>query len=151
MAREANISLEEREAIFARLKRYLWCMDTGNINGVATNFTPDATIRDVTGKLWDKQAGGVNGFANHFLGPSGRPAGQHWLQPMSVQEAPNDAILVISYWAALSWDPKSNDKTIRVIGAYRDTLVKVYGTWLIREKIIEPWNVDNVPKLAPMI
>jgi hypothetical protein len=149
--KEASISLEEREAIFARLKRYLWCMDTGNIEGVPANFTPDATIRDVTGKLWDKAAGGVPGFANHFLGPKDRPAGQHWLQPMSVQDAGDGAILVISYWAGMNWERGSTERTVRLIGAYRDTLVKVYGTWLIREKIIEPWNPDNVPNLAPLI
>ena len=59
----AAISLEDREAIYDTLKRYLWCMDTTNIDGVVDTFTLDATVKDVTGKRWDAAAGGARGFA----------------------------------------------------------------------------------------
>lgn len=148
---EATISVEEREAVFARLRRYLWCMDTGNIAGVPDNFTSDATIRDVTGKSWDTQTGGVRGFANHFLGPSNRPASQHWLQPMSIQDTGDGKLLVISYWTALATDPGTNERYVRHIGSYRDTMIKVNGTWLIAEKIIDPWNAETMAKLGPLV
>ena len=149
--KEADISLEEREAIFSRLRRYLWCMDTGNIDGVPANFTEDATIRDVTGKLWDRAAGGVFGFATYFLGGSDRPTGQHWIQHMSVQDAGGGAMLVISYWAGMSWDSTTDEKSIRLIGCYRDTMVKVDGNWLIAKKVIDPWNAATIQEIGPMI
>ena len=148
---EANISLEERDAIFTRLRRYLWCMDTGNISAVPTNFTADATIRDVTGKLWNAETGGVPGFANHFLAASNRPWGQHWIQHMSVQDAGDGKILVISYWTGLATDPATTERSVRHIGCHRDTMIKIDGTWLIAKKIIDPWNADTITELGPMI
>ncbi len=149
--KDADISLEEREAVFATLRRYLWCMDTGNIDGVPSNFTDDATIRDVTGKLWDEDAGGVFGFATHFLGPSDRPAGQHWIQHMAVKDPGDDTLLVISYWAGMSWDSETDEKSIRLIGCYRDTMVKVDGNWLIKHKIIDPWNAATIQEVGPLV
>jgi len=149
--KDAKISLEEREAVYARLRRYLWCMDTGNIDGVPSNFTEDATIRDVTGKLWNREAGGVFGFAMHFLGPSDRPAGQHWIQHMAVKDAGDNTLLVISYWAGMSWDSKTDEKSVRLIGCYRDTMVKTGGKWLIRHKIIDPWNAATIQEVSPLL
>ena len=34
---------------------------------------------------------------------------------------------------------------MRAMGSYVDTCVKVDGTWLIKEKIIDPWNNETAP------
>jgi hypothetical protein len=52
-------------------------MDTGDIEGVVATFTPDGVVQDVTGKRWDAAAGGVRGFATHFLTRPNRRGGQH--------------------------------------------------------------------------
>lgn len=139
------ISLEDREAIYDNLKRYLWCMDTTNIDGVVETFTPDATIKDVTGKRWDAAAGGARGFATHFLTPTDRPDSQHWVQHMFVEDAGAGAWRVVSYWASLAWTPGSDEKFVRLLGSYRDTCVTVGGKWRIAEKIIDPWSGAGVP------
>jgi hypothetical protein len=141
----ATISLQDREAIHDTLKRYLWCMDTSNIDGVVDTFTPDATIKDVTGKRWDAAAGGARGFATHFLTLPNRPDSQHWVQHMFIESASNDAWRVVSYWSSLAWTANSDEKFIRLLGSYRDTCVNVQGRWLIAEKIIDPWNGTSVP------
>jgi hypothetical protein len=64
---DATISLEDRQAIYDTLAPYVWSMDTRDIEGVVTTFTPDGVVKDVTGKRWDAAAGGVRGFASHFL------------------------------------------------------------------------------------
>jgi hypothetical protein len=56
---EASISPEDRQAITDTLTRYVWCMDTRQIEGVVAVFTPDGVIQDLTGKMWDATAGGV--------------------------------------------------------------------------------------------
>ena len=48
-----TISLEDRQAIYDTLARYVWGMDTGDIAGVVATFTPDGVVKDVTGKRWD--------------------------------------------------------------------------------------------------
>ncbi|MGY8936188.1 MAG: nuclear transport factor 2 family protein [Alphaproteobacteria bacterium] len=145
----ATLSLEDREAIYTILKRYLWCMDTTHIDGVVETFTPDGEVKDVTGKRWDAAAGGVRGFATHFLTLPDRPDAQHWVQHMFVENAGDggagDAWRVVSYWASLAWTPGSDEKFVRLLGSYRDTCVKVDSAWLIREKIIDPWSGTSVP------
>jgi hypothetical protein len=141
----ATLSLEDREAIYTNLKRYLWCMDTNHIDGVVATFTTDGEVKDVTGKRWDAAAGRARGFATHFLTLPDRPDAQHWVQHMFVEDAGDSAWRVVSYWASLAWTPGSDEKFVRLLGSYRDTCVKVDGAWLIREKIIDPWSGSKVP------
>ena len=148
------INQEDRQSIYDTLRRYLWCMDTTNIDGVLNTFTPDGVVKDVTGKLWDEAAGGVRGFATHFLTMPDRPDSQHWVQHMFVENAGDPgsengeagAWRIVSYWSSLAWNPKDGEKFIRFIGVYRDTCVKIDGRWLIRQKIIDPWSGDGVPQ-----
>ena len=73
---DATISLEDRQAIYDTLARYVWSMDTGDIEGVVAMFTSDGVVKDITGKHWDAAAGGVRGFATHFLTRPNRRGGQ---------------------------------------------------------------------------
>ena len=45
--------------IYDTLARYVWSMDTGDIEGVVATFTPDGVVKDVTGKRWDAAQGGA--------------------------------------------------------------------------------------------
>lgn len=140
---EVTISPEDRQAISDTLARYVWCMDTRNIEGVVAVFTPDGVVKDATGKWWDGNAGGARAFATHYLTLPGRPVSQHWLQPMAVEGVEPSGYRVTSYWALLALDAQSGDKTFRSFGSYRDTCVKVNGVWLIKEKRIDPWQSEE--------
>jgi hypothetical protein len=142
---EARISLEERQALYDTLARYVWGMDTGDIEGVVAAFTPDGEVKDVTGKRWDPAAGGVRGFANHFLKRPNRGGGQHHVQHLFVESAEGGGYCVISYWVSIQWDAAGDRKFIRAMGSYRDTCVKIDGQWYIKEKIIDPWNSATAP------
>jgi hypothetical protein len=137
---DAKISLEDRQAIYDTLARYVWSMDTGDIEGVVATFTPDGVVKDVTGKRWDAEAEGVRGFATHFLTRPNRRGGQHHVQHLFVEHADGGSYRVISYWVSIRWDAEGDTRSIRAMGSYVDTCVKVDGQWLIQEKIIDPWN-----------
>ena len=137
---ELAIDLETRQAIIDTLKRYVWCMDTRNIDGVVAVFTPDGAVRDISGKMWDAEAGGARGFATHFLTLPERPVSQHWMQPMIVERLGASACRVTSYWALLALNAATGEKAFRSFGSYRDVCVNVNGVWLIREKQIAPWR-----------
>ncbi len=141
----ANISLEDRHAIYDTLARYVWGMDTGDIEGVVATFTTDGVVKDVTGKRWDAAAGGVRGFASHFLRRPDRRGGQHHVQHLFVEPADGGGYHVTSYWVSIQWDAEGDRKFIRAVGSYVDTCVKVNGQWLIKEKIIDPWNSATAP------
>jgi hypothetical protein len=125
-------------------------MDTGDIEAVVATFTPDGVVKDVTGKRWDAAAGGVRGFATHFLTRPNRRGGQHHVQHLLVEPAGGGSYRVTSYWVSLQWDAESDRKCIRAMGSYRDTCVRVGGQWLIKEKIIDPWNSATAPMVGPL-
>jgi hypothetical protein len=139
------ISLEERQAIYDTLARYVWGMDTGDIEGVVATFTPDGVVKDVTGKHWDAASGGVRGFATHFLTRPQRRGGQHHVQHLFVDAAAGGGYRITSYWVSIRWDTEADQKAIRAMGSYMDTCVQVNGQWLIKEKIIDPWNSTAAP------
>ena len=141
----SGLSLEDRQAIYDTLARYVWSMDTGDIEGVVATFTPDGVVKDVTGKRWDAAAGGVRGFATHFLTRPNRRGGQHHVQHLFVDKADGDGYCVTSYWFSVRWSTADDQKHIRALGSYRDTCVQTAGRWLIKEKIIDPWNSDTAP------
>jgi hypothetical protein len=142
---DAPISLEDRQALYDTLARYVWSMDTGDIDGVVAAFTPDGVVKDVTGKRWDAAAGGVKGFASHFLTRPNRRGGQHHVQHLFVEPTAGEGYRVISYWVSMQWEGEGDRKFIRGMGSYVDTCVKVNGQWRIKEKIIDPWNSASAP------
>jgi hypothetical protein len=147
---DAKVSLEDRQEIYDTLARYVWSMDTGDIEGVVATFTPDGVVKDVTGKRWDAVAGGVRGFATHFLTRPHRRGGQHHVQHLLVENASGGGYRITSYWVSIQWDTKADKKSMRAMGSYVDTCVKVDGKWLIKEKIIDPWNSDTAPMAGKM-
>jgi hypothetical protein len=148
---DATISLEDRQAIYDTLARYVWGMDTGDIEGVVSMFTPDGVVKDVTGKRWDAAAGGVRGFATHFLTRPNRRGGQHHVQHLFVEQAEGGGCRVTSYWVSIQWDAEGDRKFIRAIGSYVDTCVNMDGRWRIKEKIIDPWNSATAPMVGHML
>jgi hypothetical protein len=145
---DATISLDDRQAIYDTLARYVWGMDTGDIDGVAATFTPDGVVKDVTGKRWDAAAGGVRRFASHFLTRPNRRGGQHHVQHLLVEQADGGGYRVTSYWVSIQWDAEGDRRFIRAMGSYVDTCVQVDGQWRIKEKIIDPWNSATAPMVG---
>lgn len=138
-----TLSLEERDAVFDVLRRYIWCMDTGNIDGIAATFTADGVVKDITGTRWDGPDA-ARRFATHFITRPGRPAGQHWVQHMLIDDTSPTTAKVTSYWFTCVRDAADDRRFVSNLGRYIDTCVKVDGRWLIQEKLIDPWNNETV-------
>src|SRR5262245_52279719 len=122
---DAKISLEDRQAIYDTLARYVWGMDTGDIDAVVATFTADGVVKDVTGKRWDAAAGGVRGFAIYFLMRPDRRGGQHHVQHLFVDPTDGGGYRIISYWVSMQWEAEDDRKFIRAMGSYVDTCVQV--------------------------
>ena len=137
------MSPEERDAVYDVLRRYIWCMDTGDIDGIAATFTSDGSVKDITGRLWDG-SDAARSFATHFITRPGRPAAQHWVQHMSLDDSTENTARVTSYWFTVARDGDDDRKFVSNLGRYIDTCVKVDGRWLIEDKQIDPWNNETV-------
>lgn len=138
-----RISPEDRDAVYDVLRRYIWCMDTGDIDGIAATFTPDGAVKDITGRRWDGPDA-ARSFATHFISRPDRPAVQHWVQHMDLEAAADDTAVVTSYWFTVVRDNDDDRKFVTNLGRYIDTCVKIDGRWLIKEKLIDPWNNETV-------
>lgn len=140
----AKISPKKRLKIYDVLQRYVWSMDTGDIEGVIGCFTPDGEVKDNSGKRWGAEDGGATGFANHYLNRPNRAGAQHWIQPRLIDKV-DGGFHIKSYWHSIKWETNPDKRFIRTIGVYTDTVVKVKGEWLIKEKVIDPWNSETTP------
>lgn len=145
---QQQIPLKDRQAIYDTLARYVWNMDTRNVDGVIETFTADGVVQDATGKVWDDSSGGPRGFATHYLGLPDRPLSQHWIQHMLIETASESGYCVTSYWGLVALDEQTNNKCIRSFGRYRDTCLQVNGQWLIQNKIIDPWNRNTMDQIT---
>lgn len=118
-------------------------MDAGEIDTVASLFTPDGSVRDISGKLWDASAGGPRGFATQWLVPPGARRGQHWIQRMRTERVSDDCYRLFSYWSSTLWEAASPAPVPSKLGTYTDTVVRRDGRWMIREKIIDRWETAS--------
>jgi hypothetical protein len=139
-----NLSNEDRQAIQDVLYWYVWCIDTGDREGIVGCFTPDGIVKDFSGTLWDASKEGALGFARRYVDPPGRIGGQHWVQNLHFEET-DGGCRVTSYWYSARPPTATRPNPIGQLGRYIDTCVKVDGRWLIKSKIIDPWNDETVP------
>jgi hypothetical protein len=140
-----NLSIQDRQAIHDVLAWYVWCIDTGDREGLVGCFTSDGIVKDISDNLWDASKEGALGFAKRYIDPPGRLGGQHWVQHLALEDAGDGAYRMTSYWYSARPPAEGEPFPIRTLGRYLDTCVKVDGRWLIREKIIDPWNNETVP------
>jgi hypothetical protein len=138
-----ELSAEDRDAVYDVLRRYIWCMDTGDIDGIAATFTAGGTVKDITGRRWDGPDA-ARSFARHFIERPERPAMQHWVQHMSMDVLTADTARVTSYWFTVVRDSSDDRKFVTNLGRYIDTCVRMDGRWLISDKQIDPWNNETV-------
>jgi SnoaL-like domain len=73
------------------------------------------------------------------------------VQHLLVEQADGGGYRVTSYWVSLQWDAEGDTRSIRAMGSYVDTCVKVDGQWRIQEKIIDPWNSATAPMVGHML
>jgi SnoaL-like domain len=139
----AGLSLEDRDSVYDVLRRYIWCMDTGDVDGIAATFTVDGTVKDITGRHWDGNDAARH-FASHFIDRPNRPAAQHWVQHMNLEETGDASARVTSYWFTVVRDSNDDRKFVTNLGRYIDTCVRLDGRWLIQDKQIDPWNNETV-------
>ena len=135
---EDKISLEDRQEIYDTLARYVWSMDTGDIAGVVATFTPDGVVRCYREKM-GPGGGRRQGIRHAFSHPS-QPPGWTASRAASVRRESRWRRLLRHLILGLHQMGHGGDnKSIRTMGSYADTCVKVDGKWLIKDKIIDPW------------
>jgi hypothetical protein len=114
------------------------------IDAVAALFTPDGSVKDISGRLWDAAAGGPRGFATQWLTPPNKKRGQHWIQRVKTERLSDDSYRLTSYWSSTVWTADSPAPVLSKLGMYTDTVVRRDGRWMFQEKVIDRWVTEGV-------
>ena len=141
---ETHISTQDRNAIHDIMSRYAWCLDRGDIDGLATTFTPDGTIHSTTRVFEGTE--GIKAFAANALAQPGFAGRQHHIHPLTI-EATDGGYVAISYWMVVTWDAGKEPRIV-ALGYYRDTCVQVDYQWRFKKKIIARWDSDTAPMVS---
>jgi hypothetical protein len=128
--------VEDREAIRDRLGRYVWTLDTGDIEGVVACFTPDGVTVDTSGNHRP-----VRDFAADFISREDFRGRQHVVTHLFF-EGDGQRCVVTSHWTVVKWYFAEERKSVMSVGYSHDTLVKVNGDWLIAERALG-WLTDQ--------
>lgn len=119
---------------------YAWCLDTSNLEGMLSCFTPDACVTDITGTRWDASNGGIRAFAQRWINVPGRRGIQHLLGAMTLARD-GDEISSCCYFATAKWDlAAAAYPGLGVLGVYLDKLIRTNGSWYISAKTIHDWH-----------
>ena len=128
-------ALEDERGILRTLNRYSHCIDYGLTKEWSECFTPDGVfdVKDLSGKRFHRESNRKELAA--YLASKKAPPEQYdkHIAAAPLIEIKGDTATATSYFVAIGAGAKALE--IHVYGLYRDTLVKMGGEWLIKERI----------------
>jgi uncharacterized protein (TIGR02246 family) len=140
MSRPHRPGIEDRVAIQDLIANYCWALDTGDIESFVACFTPDAVLIEEVFEDPDVWKGhdGIRELIEHYSQSAGFPGRQHHVTQTQVTgDAERCQVRSFAFVTECRGEPPY---TLRFTGYYEDSVVKVNGEWLFRERIIRLWD-----------
>jgi len=119
------LTVEDRLLIRELYARYVWAMDTGDLDAFAVCYAPGGRL-DVGRPADTPEA--LKEWLAEFLKDSAFPGSQHHYNQF-VMDGDTSRCDVRAYWARLYRLPGTTGSQIIAQGYYTDTVVKVEGGW----------------------
>jgi hypothetical protein len=138
----ADITPEDRAAIYACLRRYAGHLDLADGEGVAATFTRDGVIETTAGRTHTGPEG-LREFVAQAATMEGFSGRQHHMQPMLIEKT-DEGYLVTSYWMVVTVHAGKPPFFVG-LGWYKDRYVQEDGAWLCKHKYILRWSPDDAP------
>lgn len=142
-----TIAPEDRLAIEDLIGRYVWALDTGDVDGVEAVFTPEGRAIDTVGNVYEGP-GAARRFAVEFTTRPDFRGRQHFVTPLFF-EGEGDRYVVTSYWTVFKWRFELGVKEVAVTGWSKDTVVRTPKGWLIEERWLGWFNDKRGPWVGP--
>ncbi len=140
-------SVEDRNAVYDRLGRYVWALDIGDVDGVVACFTPDGRASDTQGNVYEG-SGAIARFAREFIARPDFRGRQHQVTHLFV-DGDDRRCVVTSYWTVVKWYFDEDRKAIVSTGWSKDTCVKTGGDWLMAERWLGWFTDKHAPWVGP--
>lgn len=136
-----EIDCRQQLALQNLISRYVWALDTGDVEGVCQVFTHDAVVQDTSGNRYE----GIDAIRGYFSMLTKLPVfrgRQHHIDHCLF--APEGAgVRCRAYWTVTQWITMQNLKELAVVGHSSDLFVVHGGEWRFRERLLHYWrNID---------
>lgn len=131
-----SMSVEDRLDVADLVARYAECVDTADIEGYVNLFLPDGVVEHSAGTVTgrDEIRAWVAGLAQAGrIGPESRL--KHVLG-LPVIRGDGQRCTARTY-VVIPRHMEAGDISTRLVGAYKDDIVKHDGRWLIEKRIID--------------
>jgi hypothetical protein len=129
-----SLTVEDRLLIRELYARYVWAMDSGDLDAFVACYAPGGRI-DVGRPASTPE--GIRSWLAEFLRDSAFPGSQHHYNQF-VMDGDGARCQVRAYWARLYRLPGTTGSQIIAQGYYTDTVVKVDGRWRFLVKRSHP-------------
>ncbi|MFE4519764.1 nuclear transport factor 2 family protein [Kitasatospora sp. NPDC056783] len=135
------ISAADRFEIHELLARYWKAVDEGDLRGFAATFTEDGGLTNYTGTTTGRAA--LAQWLDDY-GPS-RAGNRHMSTNTTVTEVDGDTATVWSYMVVLAaFEPRTQTPHVAAYGRFNDTVVRVEGGWLFRERVMDEISLNAI-------
>lgn len=125
------------------ISRYVWALDTGDLDKTCALFTPDAVLQDTSGK----RHVGVEAVRAYFGMLTRLPefrGRQHHID--NCLFAPEDGgVRCAAYWTVSQFLTRQGRKELVAVGHSRDLFRRQGGQWRFAERLLFHWRDDSCP------
>jgi ketosteroid isomerase-like protein len=138
-----NQSVEDYVAVQAAFARYVWALDTADLDALKAIFTEDAVFEDTAGNVYDSR----EKFLDYARGLTKRPefrGRQHHIDKLLI-EPTDDGLFCRSYWTVTKWHTAENKKIIEVVGWSEDHFRRTDEGLLFSERRVHYWRDTDCP------
>jgi uncharacterized protein (TIGR02246 family) len=125
------------------ISRYVWALDTGDVEGACGLFTPQALFQDTAGNRYE----GVDAIRAYFTRLTGRPdfRGRQHHVDHCLYTREGQAVRCRAYWTVTQWHTAQNRKELAVVGHSSDLFVRNGGDWRFEERVLHHWRDTDCP------
>jgi uncharacterized protein (TIGR02246 family) len=142
----ANLSADDKFAIYDVLARYSRALDTGDYEGYAALFAPDGEV-EISGDRY-KGREAIAAYIKRLTDRPEWPGYRHHNTQIMFEDGDGQRCKVSCY-SMIMFRRRDGSVESRQQGFYRDVFVKLEGVWYFAERRWEEWDMDNMAKYRP--
>jgi SnoaL-like domain len=142
----ANISPEDRFAIYDLLGRYSRALDSADYEGYAALFAPEG-ICEIAGEEYVGREA-IAAYIKRLTGVDTWAGFRHH-NTQILFEAGDGSRCKVSCYSMIMFRHRDGKVDSRLQGFYRDNLVKIEGLWYFAERRWEEWDPDSLESYRP--
>jgi hypothetical protein len=142
----ADLSADDKFAIYDVLARYSRALDTADHDGYAALFAPDGLV-EISGEAFRGREA-IAAYIKRLCSREGWAGIRHHNTQIMFEDGDGQRCKVSCY-SMIMFRNRDGSVECRQQGFYRDVFVQLDGLWYFGERRWEEWDMDNMTKYRP--